>query len=140
VAHVLETATPTDPTLAATGRAIALLVAVWAVLRVSSCADATTVVIDSSNLTFTVSEQHRWHWTETCPGNERTEGLVAYNQGSSPGDTVVFWSLNSSSTGVPPTSGDIILNPGSYEYVGVLPPNTGLVRTFAWSITLTQKS
>ena len=119
---------------------VALLVAVWAVLSVTSCAGATTVVIDSSNLTFTVSEQHRWHWTETCPGNERAEGLVAYNQGSSPGDTVVFWNLDSSDTGVPPASGDIILNPGSYEYTGVLPPNTGLSRTCAWSITLTQET
>ena len=116
------------------------MVAVWVALSSTSCADATTVVIDSSNLTLTVSEQHRWHWTETCPGNEQAEGLVAYNQGSSPGDTVVFWNLASSRIGVPPTSGDIILNPGSYEDTGILPPNTDLVRTCAWSITLTQEA
>jgi len=111
-----------------------------AALLVMSCGSGSdTVIINASNLTLTTSDQHRWHWMETCPGNEQAEGLVPLDPGSSPGDTVLFWSLDASGYGTPPTSGDITLKPGRYEYIGVLPPNTSLTRACDWMITLTQE-
>ena len=112
--------------------------ATCAALLVTSCG-SDMVIIDGSNITVTTSEQHRWHWTETCPGNRQAEGLVPLDPGSSPGDTVLFWSRDSSGNGTPPTSGDITLKAGRYEYIGVLPPNTTLTTPCAWRITLTQE-
>ena len=116
-----------------------LLAAISAALLLTSCGSDTTIIINASNLTITTSDQHRWHWTETCPGNEQAEGLIAVSPGSSPADTVPFWSLGTSLNGTPPTSGDITLKPGTYQYIGVLPPNTTLSRACTWSITLTQE-
>ena len=116
-----------------------LVAAMGLALFVTSCGSGTTIVINASNLTVTTSDQHRWHWTEKCPGNDQTEGLVPVDSRSSPGDAVVFWSLGSGGYLTPPTSGDITLKPGTYEYIGVLPPNTSLSRACAWSITLTQE-
>lgn len=115
-----------------------LLAALFITLLMTSCGPV-TVVINSSNLTITASDRHRWHWTETCPGNQQAEGLVAVDPGSSAADTVLFWSRSTSVNGTPPTSGDITLNPGTYDYMGVLPPNTRLSTSCPWSITLTQE-
>ena len=115
-----------------------LMAAMCAALFVTSCGSG-AVIINASNLTITTSDQHRWHWTETCPGNEQAEGLVPLDPGSSPADTVLFGSLDSGGYATPPTSGDITLKPGRYEYMGVLPPNTSLTRACAWMITLTQE-
>jgi hypothetical protein len=109
-----------------------------AVLLLTSCG-SDAVIIDGSNLTLTTTEQHRWHWAETCPGNRQAEGLIPFDPGTAPANTVLFWSRISSGNGTPPTSGDITLNPGSYEYMGVLPPNTSLTTPCAWKITLTQE-